>query len=690
MIDYKKLNSLPAALRNKVIYEDKLITKKEMIDDIMLVKKLIDVKELTTYKHNPYVIYDHSGHRFTFASKAEKKYIDYLIQLTNEGGQTELEHKATIKKIQIESPSATKAAKYIAADHIHETPDYYHKLEKEMLKDGGPIQELKDGTVLKGPSHDNGGIEIVVNNKPVAEAQGGEVVINAENSKEYCHELSEINQRDGNGKPLDCGCAGEQTDKMEEGGVINDFRPTHSESNKIIIKNNTAYFAGMPFDTLISKSDNSYFGSKSIYSVVSKKNNFKLGEIALDENSIKSLKNQVKNIVNKKSMKKGGKIYNEELNIGNIDDSEIETMAEGGSIGGKPLFTGADASRQVKKELKEKFPSIKFSVRYSSYSGGDSIRVSWNFGPTTAEIDAIINKYQYGNFDGMTDSYSINDDNQKFVDEQGKVRDIGGVKYVFSERTTYLNNGVEPNEQWEKETSIQLLIAKDLIAAQKKEWKGQYTPMYDNSNETAKDIAYRILRKNSFDTDDVKTYDGIFPTGVTSGFLEEFYVIKYNSDKISVNKEAEKKLAYNQEWERTRPEREAKEKKDREEYEAREADRKKAISELNIKQYEMLDDADYFIKSVQWPSLNKNSTLAEYKEELEKDIAEKKEITQKAMIKQVIIVNNKDFEVLSNNLTTSLPEVWKNIGGNDIPLAVMVQFDIDEKQWKTFQFQKTR
>jgi hypothetical protein len=220
MIDYKKANSLPAALRNKVIYEEKLITKKEMIDDVILVKKLIDVKQLDSYKQKPYVIYDHSGHRFTFVSKAEKKYIDYLIKKINEGGQTELEHKATIKKIQTELPSTTKAAKYIAADHIQETPDYYRKLEMGVLKQGGPIQELKDGTVLKGPSHDNGGIEIVVNNKPVAEAEGGEVVINAENSKEYCHELSEINQRDGNGKPLDCGCAGEQTDKMEHGGEI--------------------------------------------------------------------------------------------------------------------------------------------------------------------------------------------------------------------------------------------------------------------------------------------------------------------------------------------------------------------------------------------------------------------------------------------------------------------------------------
>lgn len=223
MIDYSKINSLPAALRNKIVYDGKPTSRKEIIDDVMLNKKFIDVKILDERKDKPYVIYGPSGHRFTFASIAEKKYIDYLLAKINEGGDVELEHKATIQKIETESPGTTKAAKYIAADHIQETPDYYRKLEMGMLEKGGPIQELKEGAVLKGPSHENGGIDIVVNDKPVAEAQGGEIVINAENSKEYCHELSEINQRNGNGKPLDCGCAGEQTDKMKQGGEIPNF-----------------------------------------------------------------------------------------------------------------------------------------------------------------------------------------------------------------------------------------------------------------------------------------------------------------------------------------------------------------------------------------------------------------------------------------------------------------------------------
>lgn len=87
------------------------------------------------------------------------------------------------------------------------------------LEHGGNVQSLEKGTVLQGPSHENGGIDIVVNNKPVAEAEGGEVVINAENSKKYCQELSEINQRHGNGKPLNCD-EDDRSEFMRQGGSL--------------------------------------------------------------------------------------------------------------------------------------------------------------------------------------------------------------------------------------------------------------------------------------------------------------------------------------------------------------------------------------------------------------------------------------------------------------------------------------
>lgn len=62
--------------------------------------------------------------------------------------------------------------------------------------------------------------------------------------------------------------------------------------------------------------------------------------------------------------------------------------------------------KTIKAELSAAFKGIKFSVRYSSFAGGDSVDISWEFGPTTKEVEAISNKYQAGNFDGMTDSYT--------------------------------------------------------------------------------------------------------------------------------------------------------------------------------------------------------------------------------------------------------------------------------------------
>lgn len=63
----------------------------------------------------------------------------------------------------------------------------------------------------------------------------------------------------------------------------------------------------------------------------------------------------------------------------------------------------------LKKELKAKFPLVKFSVKSDSYSMGDSVRVSFTIGantPKVSEVEAIAKKFQGGSFDGMTDMYT--------------------------------------------------------------------------------------------------------------------------------------------------------------------------------------------------------------------------------------------------------------------------------------------
>ena len=69
------------------------------------------------------------------------------------------------------------------------------------------------------------------------------------------------------------------------------------------------------------------------------------------------------------------------------------------------------AASNIRRQLKRKFPDVKFSVKSESYSGGCSVDVSWTDGPTSDQIAEILNPYQYGNFDGMTDCYNHNENN---------------------------------------------------------------------------------------------------------------------------------------------------------------------------------------------------------------------------------------------------------------------------------------
>lgn len=65
----------------------------------------------------------------------------------------------------------------------------------------------------------------------------------------------------------------------------------------------------------------------------------------------------------------------------------------------------AAAAAAIRKELKAFYPAVAFSVRSSSFSGGDAVDLTWTDGPTIAAIEAIVKKYQYGHFDGSIDLY---------------------------------------------------------------------------------------------------------------------------------------------------------------------------------------------------------------------------------------------------------------------------------------------
>jgi hypothetical protein len=70
----------------------------------------------------------------------------------------------------------------------------------------------------------------------------------------------------------------------------------------------------------------------------------------------------------------------------------------------------ATAAANIRAMLRDAFPGVKFSVRSSSYSGGNSITAEWTDGPTDAQVSEIVDRFRHGSFDSMDDSYNFSRD----------------------------------------------------------------------------------------------------------------------------------------------------------------------------------------------------------------------------------------------------------------------------------------
>lgn len=94
------------------------------------------------------------------------------------------------------------------------------------------------------------------------------------------------------------------------------------------------------------------------------------------------------------------------------------------------LSPHARAAANMRTELAKAFPGIKFTVKSKSFSGGDSIDVDWEMGPTEKEVKEITSKYEDGHFDGMQDMYIH--DASAFKKAVGRV--LGDIKYCSEHR----------------------------------------------------------------------------------------------------------------------------------------------------------------------------------------------------------------------------------------------------------------
>ena len=73
----------------------------------------------------------------------------------------------------------------------------------------------------------------------------------------------------------------------------------------------------------------------------------------------------------------------------------------------------------------------------TSYSMGCSITVEWKDGPTREAVESIIDKYEYGTFDSMTDCAG-------FKDEQF-TGFFGGARFVRANRREEVNQNGQNN-----------------------------------------------------------------------------------------------------------------------------------------------------------------------------------------------------------------------------------------------------
>jgi hypothetical protein len=62
-----------------------------------------------------------------------------------------------------------------------------------------------------------------------------------------------------------------------------------------------------------------------------------------------------------------------------------------------------DVAKLIRFELNNNFPNQKFSVKTKKYSGGSSIDIYWTDGPTTKEVNSIVDLFSGASFDGMID-----------------------------------------------------------------------------------------------------------------------------------------------------------------------------------------------------------------------------------------------------------------------------------------------
>lgn len=97
-----------------------------------------------------------------------------------------------------------------------------------------------------------------------------------------------------------------------------------------------------------------------------------------------------------------------------------------------PTLAPKATAAAIRKLLKAHFPATTFSVVTERGSLVSSVRIAWTDGPTERRVEELVEGFEAGHFDGMTDSYTYDRDAVLTID--GAVY-RPGCRYVSTART---------------------------------------------------------------------------------------------------------------------------------------------------------------------------------------------------------------------------------------------------------------
>lgn len=177
-------------------------------------------------------------------------------------------------------------------------------------------------------------------------------------------------------------------------------------------------------------------------------------------------------------------------------------------------FDHKACGKNIRTELKRAFPAVKFSVRYESFSGGDSYDVTWTDGPTTQQVDIIVKKYA----DMHPDAYSMGD----YWDCVPSIFNnlFGSVGYVMTQRALSecaINKAMEENAGFDRGAARDLLWKTDLspVVEKMEERKTVISGKYDIIDYSAKSFA--VIGDTKAIKDDLKRIGGCFNSRLSCG-----------------------------------------------------------------------------------------------------------------------------------------------------------------------------